>query len=103
MKCLRSATRNSRKRCFEKMREVGRSGRTILFVSHNMSAVRNICQHGFVLDHGMIVERGEINNVVDKYLSRLSEEREVDSRLKRKAFWSKMLNSIQIRDLLSKL
>src|SRR6185503_10182322 len=37
------------KKCLGKMREVARGGRTILFVSHNHSAIRSFCSHGLVL------------------------------------------------------
>jgi lipopolysaccharide transport system ATP-binding protein len=57
------------KKCFDKMREIGRGGRTILFVSHNMSAMRNICENGLILDRGKIVGQGEINGVVDRYIA----------------------------------
>ena len=57
------------KKCFEKVRSVGQSGRTILFVSHNMSALRQVCQRGIALESGGIVADGEINDVADKYLA----------------------------------
>jgi len=57
------------RKCFNKIKTIGQGGRTILFVSHNMAAVRNICDRGFVLDKGCLVEQGETNYVVDKYLS----------------------------------
>ena len=37
------------KKCFEKMREIGKHGRTILFVSHNLSAVRSICKQALII------------------------------------------------------
>jgi len=37
------------KKCFARMSEIGRHGRTILFVSHNMSAVRSICKHALII------------------------------------------------------
>jgi lipopolysaccharide transport system ATP-binding protein len=58
------------KKCLEKLRQVGTEGRTILFVSHNMSAVRGICENGFELDEGQVGNRGEINSVIDRYLAR---------------------------------
>ena len=58
------------KKCLDKMRQVGTEGRTILFVSHNMSALRAICQNGIELTEGQVAHRGEINNVIDKYLAR---------------------------------
>jgi lipopolysaccharide transport system ATP-binding protein len=57
------------KKCFEKMREVGRDGRTILFVSHNMAAIRSICELGLVLDGGKRIAAGAIDSVVDNYLA----------------------------------
>src|SRR5207253_774836 len=44
------------KKCFEKVRQIGDSGRTIIFVSHNMAAVRQVCSRGIVLDGGRVVD-----------------------------------------------
>jgi lipopolysaccharide transport system ATP-binding protein len=60
------------KKCFEKMREIGTQGRTILFVSHNMSAVRSICAQALIVEKGAVVAQGEINETVDRYLSRIA-------------------------------
>jgi len=57
------------KKCLAKMHEVGREGRTILFVSHNMAAVRQICQRGVTIERGQIVDQGPINLVADRYLA----------------------------------
>jgi lipopolysaccharide transport system ATP-binding protein len=62
------------KKCFSKMQEIGRGGRTILFVSHNMSAVRTICSRGIVLKAGRLVDQGEINDVVDRYLADVNQD-----------------------------
>ena len=62
------------KRCFEKFRQISTGGRTILFVSHNMAALRTVCQNAIVLDHGGVVDSGEVNSAVDRYLSRVSYE-----------------------------
>jgi lipopolysaccharide transport system ATP-binding protein len=59
------------KKCFEKMRAVGREGRTILFVSHNMAAVRHICSRALALEHGALVDHGAVNDVVDRYLAKV--------------------------------
>jgi lipopolysaccharide transport system ATP-binding protein len=61
------------KKCLQKMREVGSRGRTILFVSHNMSAVRNICSKGVLLDQGRVVDSGDIDAVADRYLARMGQ------------------------------
>ena len=47
-------------------------GRTVLFVSHNMGAVRNLCQTGVYLDQGHVIEVGPVEDIVDRYLSTLS-------------------------------
>lgn len=57
------------RKCLSKLKSVGRtSGRTILFVSHNMAAVRSICTRGILLDHGVTVLQGQIDEVADFYL-----------------------------------
>ena len=60
------------KKCFDKMRQIGTEGRTILFVSHNMSAVRSICAQALIIEKGAVVAHGEIDQTVDQYLSRIS-------------------------------
>jgi lipopolysaccharide transport system ATP-binding protein len=60
------------KKCFEKMRDIGIQGRTILFVSHNMSAVRSICKQALIIDKGRVVAQGEIDQTVDRYLAEVS-------------------------------
>jgi len=56
------------KKCLGKMEEVGREGRTILFVSHNMSAVSSLCTQGFVLLQGTIQFTGDTTTAVSNYL-----------------------------------
>src|SRR5215467_4397765 len=60
------------KKCFDKMQEIGTQGRTILFVSHNMSAVRSICEQALIIEKGRVVAQGEIDETVDRYLSEIS-------------------------------
>jgi lipopolysaccharide transport system ATP-binding protein len=57
------------KKCLGKMAEVGREGRTILFVSHNMTAVQNLCGSALLLEYGKIVDTGTASDVVDRYLN----------------------------------
>lgn len=56
------------KKCLGKMGEVAKEGRTVLFVSHNMTAVRSLCERAFWLDKGEIVKTGETGQVVLDYL-----------------------------------
>jgi lipopolysaccharide transport system ATP-binding protein len=62
------------KKCFQRMSEIGKHGRTILFVSHNMSALRAICKQAVVIDHGKLVAQGEANQTIDKYLANIGDE-----------------------------
>lgn len=57
------------KKCLGKMGDVARDGRTILFVSHNMAAVENLCSHALWLDHGRVKLHGETEPVVEQYLN----------------------------------
>ena len=62
------------KKCLGKMGDVAKTGRTILFVSHNMASMRSICQRGIELDRGGVAASGEVNAVIDQYLASLIEE-----------------------------
>jgi lipopolysaccharide transport system ATP-binding protein len=60
------------KKCISKMDSVSKEGRTILFVSHQMQAISNLCNRAILLDSGKIVEQGDTKDVVDKYLDEKS-------------------------------
>ncbi|MBQ7623592.1 MAG: ABC transporter ATP-binding protein [Bacteroidales bacterium] len=58
------------KKAIGKMREISsQEGRTVLFVSHNMTSIRNLCQSGIVLENGMVSFSGTAEQAVSKYLS----------------------------------
>jgi lipopolysaccharide transport system ATP-binding protein len=56
------------RRCLGKMEDVAKSGRTVLFVSHNMAAVQNLCTRGVLLQDGNLVADGPINEIVKSYM-----------------------------------
>jgi lipopolysaccharide transport system ATP-binding protein len=56
------------KKCLGKMRDVSQSGRTVLFVSHNMAAVQQLCTRGIVLERGRLVFDGGVGGAVGHYL-----------------------------------
>jgi lipopolysaccharide transport system ATP-binding protein len=56
------------KKCLGKMGEVAQHGRTILFISHNMVAVRGLCQKVICLDSGRIHKQGDSSSVINDYL-----------------------------------
>ncbi len=58
------------KKALGKMEDVSKGGgRTVLFVSHNMGAVKNLCNKGFLLENGSIKYHGGIDNIIEKYIS----------------------------------
>ncbi len=57
------------KKCLGKMGDVAQQGRTVLFVSHNMSAILRLTQEALVLDKGQLVMRAPTQEAVDFYLS----------------------------------
>jgi lipopolysaccharide transport system ATP-binding protein len=60
------------KKCLGKMQEVSQGGRTVLFVSHQMAAVQNLCRTGVLLARGRVVETGPIADIVKHYLTESS-------------------------------
>jgi lipopolysaccharide transport system ATP-binding protein len=56
------------KKCLGKMKDVSRGGRTVLFVSHNMHAIQNLCTKAIGLKNGSIYSRGETGEVIKDYL-----------------------------------
>ncbi|MCO6491603.1 MAG: ATP-binding cassette domain-containing protein [Phaeodactylibacter sp.] len=59
------------KKCLGKMEEVASDGRTVLFVSHNLGLIRDFCERCMHLEGGRVGCVGEVNEVVDNYLSAL--------------------------------
>ncbi|MFZ1729590.1 MAG: ABC transporter ATP-binding protein [Bacteroidota bacterium] len=57
------------KKCIGKMEDVTNEGRTVIFVSHNMSSIQRICKRGVLIDKGRVASQGEIVDVVREYLS----------------------------------
>lgn len=57
------------KKCLGKMGDVTKGeGKTILFVSHNMAAVKSLCNKGILLQNGKLIFDGNVNDCLDKYL-----------------------------------
>ena len=82
------------KKCMGKMSEVSKGqGRTVLFVSHNMLAIKSLCNKGLLMQNGMIADSGDIHRVVNSYSSQnvLSSYRSIEQ--SNKGF---SLHSIQV-------
>jgi lipopolysaccharide transport system ATP-binding protein len=55
------------KKCLGKMKDVSGEGRTVLFVSHNMAAVKSLCTRGIMLENGKITTSGSTDKIVKSY------------------------------------
>jgi len=57
------------KKCLGKMKDVAEGGRTVLFVSHNMGAVRNLCERCILLENNTIGCVGETKEIINRYMN----------------------------------
>lgn len=73
---------NFQLKCLDKMEEIMNDGRTILFVSHSMSAVTRLCRRSIALNKGQIISQGPTQKVVDEYLN-------LSQRIAPERIWSK--------------
>ena len=63
------------KKAIGKMQDISREGgRTVLFVSHNMAAVKSLCTRGIVLENGMVVFEGKVEDSINNYLAKGEKE-----------------------------
>jgi len=56
-------------KCIGKMKNVSNSGRTVIFVSHNMGAVKQLCNRALLMQNGSIVADGNTSNIINTYFS----------------------------------
>jgi len=57
------------KKCLGKMEDVGKEGRTVIFVSHNMTAIQVLCNQAIHLRYGQIISMGQVSNQIDTYIN----------------------------------
>lgn len=57
------------KKCLGKMENVAEQGRTILFVSHNMASVSNLCTKTIIMEEGRLIGSGETQEMIERYLT----------------------------------
>jgi lipopolysaccharide transport system ATP-binding protein len=60
------------KKCLGKMESVSAEGRTVIFVSHNMAAIRKLCNRGILLENGRLIEDGAADQVANTYFDRIN-------------------------------
>jgi lipopolysaccharide transport system ATP-binding protein len=86
------------KKAIGKMKDIsGNDGRTVLFVSHNMAAVKSLCTRGIVLENGKVAFEGETDESVSFYLSKKEENKSVNFPVK---FEGGQINSFEVLDFM---
>ena len=60
-------------RCINQMQKIAQSGKTVLFVSHQMATVENLCKSAFLLNEGEIIYSGKTSEVINKYREEMEE------------------------------
>lgn len=82
------------KKCMGKMHDVSRSGRTIIFVSHQMGAIKNLCKDSVLLKQGQLVGFGETEKIIKTYFSENSNNI---------ASFDKVIKKIEVKQMQSNL
>jgi len=91
------------KKCLGKMKDISTGGRTILFVSHNMSAIRSLCSRTIMLENGRLAMDADTETVVSRYLDQnlkigaLISGKELESKLEGKI--NKLNPSIRFKEV----
>ncbi len=87
-------------KCIGKMQDVSKNeGRTVLFVSHNMQAIQDLCNKGILLNRGKLVEEGGINKIIETYINNNSLNSAVYKFKKPNANIKAYATSLKISDL----
>lgn len=84
------------KKCLSKMKEAAnQEGRTVLYVSHNMNTIRQLCDRCIVLDKGKVIFDGDVENAIEIYLSSsdVPQDVRIDYRTIPRLGWLKSLNT----------
>ena len=76
-------------KCLGKMKDVATSGRTVLFVSHNMAAVNNLCSTAMLLDKGRIIAHGQTQEVIAAHMTRSHDASDKDDLTSFRPSWAK--------------
>ena len=69
------------KKCLSKIENLHHGGRTVLFVSHNLTAIEHLCPRTLWIDHGLVRQDGPTQDVIRDYLAHFSEGRNTGSNL----------------------
>lgn len=78
-------------KCLGKMKDVSGQGRTVLFVSHNLGSVSELCTKGILLENGNLSAMSEIDDVISTYRNKYKENKYVfDSDINKELFFTKL-------------
>ena len=66
------------KKCLAKMDDVTKTGRTVLFVSHNMGAILQLCSRALLLESGRVTFSGDVSEAVERYQTGVKEDSSID-------------------------
>ncbi len=86
------------KKSLKKMDSVVKQGRTVLFVSHNMGAVKSLCTRVVYLEHGQIKYLGDVDEVIESYLSSMDAEESAKLSLKPDSSLAMQVLSVAVLD-----
>lgn len=89
------------KKCLEKMQQVSRSGRTVMFVSHNLASVRSLCDTAITLEKGQMAGIGDAETQVKAYLAQIASLSltSLESREDRQGDGTALITNLVITDL----
>ncbi len=93
-------------KCIGKMKDVSHSGRTILFVSHNMASIKALCTKGVVFKNGLQQFEGKINEAIENYLSSNSKNNfdgSIPSGIKNRGSGQAIINHFSLRNSLNEI
>ncbi|OQW79854.1 MAG: hypothetical protein BVN35_00250 [Proteobacteria bacterium ST_bin11] len=87
------------KKCLGKIEEVGSEGRTVLYVSHNMGTISQLCNRSILLRSGLLNKIGTTDDCIQHYLNNTTENKSASSTIRKPTSRQKLIiNSIQIID-----
>lgn len=88
------------RKCLGKMDDVAQQGRTVLFVSHNMGLLQQLCERGIFLQHGTVHTDGTITEAVDAYLQTLerAKSQDLSKRMDRKGVGEARLVNTEVNN-----
>jgi lipopolysaccharide transport system ATP-binding protein len=84
------------KKCLGKMKDVGKEGRTVLFVSHNMSAIQVLCSRAIHLDKGEVVSAGHVEGQIKSYLENFREQVDLTAKNSVKLSQNLLLEKLEV-------